>query len=95
MKTEIKWPDNIVADRHETTGRWVLWYLEDEQAEKCKQVLSFDRNIMKDNLSIGRYSISYVDDDKIWIATDSGEAGCFTKDALLSAIDSFYKEQTK
>lgn len=34
------WPDNIVADRHEITGKWVLWYLTDEQAAKCKAVLT-------------------------------------------------------
>lgn len=29
------WPDNIVADRHEVSGKWVLHYLTDEQAAKC------------------------------------------------------------
>ena len=33
------WPENVVADRHETTGKWVLWYLNDEQAAACKVAL--------------------------------------------------------
>jgi hypothetical protein len=33
------WPENIVADRHEVTGKWVLWYLTDEQAGKCRAAL--------------------------------------------------------
>lgn len=37
---ENQWPDNIVAHRHETTGKWVLYYLTDEQAEKCRRVLA-------------------------------------------------------
>lgn len=31
----IEWPNNIVADRHEVTGKWVLFYLTDEQAAIC------------------------------------------------------------
>lgn len=30
-----QWPDNICADRHEATGKWVLHYLTDEQAKAC------------------------------------------------------------
>lgn len=33
------WPDNICADRHEVSKKWVLQYLTDEQAEKCKVAL--------------------------------------------------------
>lgn len=33
------WPDNIVADRHEISRKWVLQYLTDEQAEKCLAAL--------------------------------------------------------
>ena len=33
------WPDNIVADRHEITGKWTLQYLTEAQAEKCRAVL--------------------------------------------------------
>jgi len=36
---ELTWPDNIVADRHETTGKWVLWYLTDEQAVACNEAI--------------------------------------------------------
>lgn len=36
------WPPNIVADRHEVTSKWVLWYLTDEQAELCKKALPID-----------------------------------------------------
>ncbi|MHC5536847.1 hypothetical protein ACYOEI_01075 [Singulisphaera rosea] len=33
------WPANIVAERHEVSGKWVLWYLTDEQAAICQQAL--------------------------------------------------------
>jgi hypothetical protein len=33
------WPDNIVADRHEITKKWVLYYLTDEQAKICHDAL--------------------------------------------------------
>lgn len=33
-------PDNIVAERHEVSGKWVLFYLTDEQAGKAMRVLS-------------------------------------------------------
>lgn len=36
---EREWPENIVADRHEVTKRWVLQYLTDEQAEQCFSAL--------------------------------------------------------
>jgi hypothetical protein len=39
-KLEMVWPDNICADRHEITGKWVLHYLTDEQADACKIALS-------------------------------------------------------
>lgn len=35
-----KWPKNICAERHEVTQNWVLWYLTDEQAILCNEVLS-------------------------------------------------------
>jgi hypothetical protein len=34
------WPDNIAADRHEISGKWVLHYLTDDQAALCKAALS-------------------------------------------------------
>ena len=34
------WLDSIVADRHETSGKWVLWYLSDEQALTCYNALN-------------------------------------------------------
>ncbi len=34
-----EYPGNIVADRHPVTGKWVLWYLTDEQARKCLSAL--------------------------------------------------------
>lgn len=34
-----EWPANIVADRHEVSGKWVLSYLTDEQAKICKLAL--------------------------------------------------------
>lgn len=34
-----EWPENIVADRHEVSGSWVIWYLTDEQAAKCRDAL--------------------------------------------------------
>ena len=34
------WPENIVADRHEVSGKWVLWYLTDAQAEVAKAALA-------------------------------------------------------
>lgn len=33
------WPDNVVADRHEKTGKWVLHYLTDEQAAQCSAAM--------------------------------------------------------
>lgn len=36
-------PNNIVAERHEMTGKWVLWYLTDEQATKAMRVLAEHR----------------------------------------------------
>lgn len=39
VEAVAEWPENIVADRHETTGKWVLHYLTDEQADKCKSAL--------------------------------------------------------
>lgn len=33
------WPNNICADRHEVTNKWVLHYLTDEQAQLCKKAL--------------------------------------------------------
>lgn len=36
------WPKNIVAQRHEVTGKWVMWYLTDEQAAKCKVALALN-----------------------------------------------------
>jgi hypothetical protein len=36
------WPANIVADRHEVSGKWVLMYLTDEQAALCKKALPHD-----------------------------------------------------
>lgn len=32
-------PDNIVAERHEISGKWCFMYLTDEQAEKCFHAL--------------------------------------------------------
>ena len=32
-------PDNIVVDKHETTGKWTIQYLTDEQADKCLSAL--------------------------------------------------------
>lgn len=34
-----EWPNNIIADRHERSGLWVLHYLTDEQAKVCYEVL--------------------------------------------------------
>ncbi len=34
------WPDNLVAERHEVSGNWVIWYLNDDQAAKCHAALS-------------------------------------------------------
>lgn len=34
------WPENVVADRHEVSGKWVIWYLTDEQAAKCHAALT-------------------------------------------------------
>lgn len=34
------WPGNICAERHDVSKKWVLHYLTDEQAEKCKHALS-------------------------------------------------------
>jgi hypothetical protein len=34
------WPENVVADRHEKSGKWVLWYLTDEQAAACNKALT-------------------------------------------------------
>jgi len=39
MDSKLLWPDNICADRHETTGKWVLHYLTDEQATLCNAAL--------------------------------------------------------
>lgn len=39
VEAVAEWPDNIVADRHDTTGKWVLHYLTDEQAAKCRAAL--------------------------------------------------------
>lgn len=39
VEAVAEWPNNIVADRHDTTGKWVLHYLTDEQAAKCKTAL--------------------------------------------------------
>lgn len=36
----ILWPENIVADRQEVSGKWVLHYLTDEQAEQCAAAMS-------------------------------------------------------
>ena len=38
--TETVWPDNIAAERHERSGRWVLRYLTDEQAKKCHAAMT-------------------------------------------------------
>jgi hypothetical protein len=37
---EAELPDNIVADRHEITGKWVFHYLTDDQAKICKRALT-------------------------------------------------------
>lgn len=34
-----EWPDNIIADRHPVSGKWVLQYLTDKQAEICRRNL--------------------------------------------------------
>ena len=36
----LNFPDNIVADRHEVSGKWVLHYLTDEQATQCAAAMS-------------------------------------------------------
>lgn len=40
IRAAAEWPDNIVADRHEVTGKWVLMYLTDKQADACKAALA-------------------------------------------------------
>jgi len=39
MEHDAEWPENIVAERHEVSGKWVLQYLTDEQAKKCQKAL--------------------------------------------------------
>lgn len=41
----MTFPDNIVAERHDISGKWVLQYLTDEQAERCHHALSPAYNI--------------------------------------------------
>jgi hypothetical protein len=36
----LPWPANIVADRHEISGKWVLHYLTDEQAHACLRAMN-------------------------------------------------------
>lgn len=48
----LTFPANIVADRHEVTGKWVMWYLTDEQAKMCETALAHhigDDNKMVEN----------------------------------------------
>lgn len=35
----LNWPENIVADRHERSFKWVLHYLTDDQAAICANAL--------------------------------------------------------
>lgn len=44
-QNELVWPDNVVADRHEVTGKWVMWYLTDEQARICSDALQAGNDI--------------------------------------------------
>jgi hypothetical protein len=39
MRT-LDWPENIVADRHEISGKWVLHYLTDAQAQACLSAMN-------------------------------------------------------
>lgn len=39
------WPDNVVADRHEITNKWVLHYLTDEQTKLCNRALNSQTDI--------------------------------------------------
>lgn len=36
----LPWPENIVADRHEVSGKWVLHYLTDTQAQTCLSAMN-------------------------------------------------------
>ena len=38
-ETDLKFPSNIAAERHEISKKWVLHYLTDEQAEICHRAL--------------------------------------------------------
>jgi len=40
MTDELKWPENIAAERHEVSKKWVLHYLTDVQAMVCNQALN-------------------------------------------------------
>ena len=36
----LPWPENIVADRHPVSEKWVLHYLTDAQAQACLSVMN-------------------------------------------------------
>lgn len=42
MIADCTWPDNICAERHDVTGKWVLHYLTDAQAVQCNKVLAYN-----------------------------------------------------
>lgn len=47
-RIELLWPENIVADRHEVSGNWVLHYLNDEQAALCAKAMNTAQPVQGD-----------------------------------------------
>lgn len=42
---ELHWPENIVAHKHEISGKWVLHYLTDRQAANCSHAMSAENQV--------------------------------------------------
>lgn len=66
MKSDIErvaecgWPGNMLADRHDITGKWVLHYLTDEQAAKCLAALQHPQAQQSDHSELERRAEEYL-----------------------------------
>lgn len=59
-QNELVFPDNIVADRHEVTDKWVMWYLTDEQAKICSAALQAGNDPREQQIEILRSALEDI-----------------------------------
>lgn len=79
-------PKNIVAEKHEVSGKWVFQYLDDEQAHKIMAALTREPEVgdvteLADTLEIAI-------GDMLYMANERGQLGRFqgTVDRLQAAL---------